>query len=210
MNSVHGTHASLGCKTIDASKKARNCSCCVRLRLEGELVMCSVHPNCAWALSASECIETISSGILCVHLRSESITDPEEEAEWTSCGVECLVWDCDCCVGMVLTSGMSIATTSRRHRRKNVFWASISGPRVHTWVHTLRPFEVRKSTMGLQTDTVLRMLQEGLHNRQRVKVPSLLALSCLPLICFCYPVLPLQFRSPPPPSFPSLSSPHPD
>jgi hypothetical protein len=54
--------------------------------------MGSVHPNRACALSASDSVETISSGIFCVHPWSESIADPE--AEWTSPGVECLVSDC--------------------------------------------------------------------------------------------------------------------
>ena len=99
---LHGTHAPLGGESIDASKKASNSTCFVRLRLEEMFVMGSVHPNRACSLSASDCIETISSGIFCVHLWSESIAHPEE-AEWTSSVVECLVPDCDYCVGIVLT-----------------------------------------------------------------------------------------------------------
>jgi len=104
MSSVHRTHAPFGGESIAASKKARNCTCCVRLRLEGKFVMGSVHPNHVCAPSA---IEMISSGIFC-HPWSESIADPEE-AEWASSGVECLVSDCNCCVGIVLTYGKSIA-----------------------------------------------------------------------------------------------------
>jgi len=96
MSSVHRTHAPFGGESIAASKKARNCTCCVRLRLEGKFVMGSVHPNCACAHSASE---TIFLGIFCVHPWSESIADPEE-VEWTSSGV---VSDCNCYVGIVLT-----------------------------------------------------------------------------------------------------------
>jgi hypothetical protein len=101
---VHATDAPLGGESIDG-KKARNCTCCVHLRLEGKFVMGSVHPNRAFAPSASDSIEMISSGIFCVHPWSELIADPEE-AEWTSSGV---VSDRNCCVGIVLTQGESIA-----------------------------------------------------------------------------------------------------
>jgi hypothetical protein len=70
-------------------------------------VMGSVYPNCACAPSTSDSIETISSGIFCVHPWSESIADPEE-AEWTSSRVD-PVSDRDSCVGIVPTWGKSIA-----------------------------------------------------------------------------------------------------
>jgi hypothetical protein len=72
--------------------------------------------------------------------------------------------------------------------------------------------------MGLQTDAVLRVFQEGLQVRQRVEVRLSSRLPCVPLppICFCYrsgtrrfallyPVSPLQISTTS--KFPSLSSP---
>jgi hypothetical protein len=105
MSPVDGTDAPLGGESIGASNRARNCTCCVHLRLEGKFVTGSVHPNRAFALSASDSIAMIFSGIFYVYPRSESIADPEEEAwEWASSGVECLVSEGNC-VGIVLTWG---------------------------------------------------------------------------------------------------------
>jgi len=98
--------------------------------------MGSVHPNRAFAPSASDSIEMIASGTFCVHPWSEWIADPEE-AEWTSSGVACLVSDRDRSVGVVVTYGKSTAnrevlptmeTTSGKSQIYGRLWSRVHDP----------------------------------------------------------------------------------